>query len=175
VPNDVASGAVAYLSGFSDVTSLLGSYSGSDPNPGFAGRPWLFSDSNQGVLQVMEGSSAAALVLGDYGGWDVPPPLGTIRFRRLRLDVWVDPLRDASANVTETSSITDNRGLAVFAAVQFRLQRTDPDAVFWVDLCTIGCQLLTDIQFTPVPDGDWLRRGTAYFGVQCSGWSDATE
>jgi hypothetical protein len=173
--DDVASGAVKYLSGFSDVTSLLGAFSVSDPNTGFAGRPWLFADNNQGVLKVMEGSSAAALVCSDFGGWDVPPPIGTVRFRRLRVDVWVDPLRDAQANVTETSSITANRGLAVFAAVQFRLQRTNPDAVLWGDLCTVGCQMLTDIQFLPVPDGDWLMRGTAYYGVTCSGWSDAAE
>jgi hypothetical protein len=174
--DDVASGAVKYLAGFSDVTSLLGSYPGSDPRPSFAGRPWLFSDNSQGVLKVMEGTSAAALVFSDFGGWEAPAPLATARFRRLRVDVWVDPARDAQANVTETSSITANRGLAVFNAVQFRLQRTDPDAVLWGDMVTIGCQLLTDIgPFLPVTDGDWLLRGTAYYGVEYSGWSDATE
>jgi hypothetical protein len=173
--DDVASGSVKYLSGFSDVTSLLGAFPGTDPNPGFANAPWLFSDSNQGVLKVMEGSSASAVVCGDFGGWDVPPPLGTIRMRRLRVDIWTDPLRDANSNVTETSELTANRGMGVFNAVQFRLQRTDPDAVFWGDLCTVGCQLLTDIQFLPVTDGDWLLRGTAYYGVQFSGWADAAE
>jgi hypothetical protein len=59
--------------------------------------------------------------------------------------------------------------------VQFRLQRTDPDTVVWGDLCTTGCQLLTDIQFLPVADGDWLQRGTAYYGVYASGWTDAAE
>jgi hypothetical protein len=166
---------VRYLSAFADVTSLLGSFSSTDPNSGFAGKPWLFSDNNAGVLKVMEGSSASAVVCGDYGGWDVPPPLGTLRFRRLRVDVWTDPLRDASSNVTETSSLTANRALGVFAAVQFRLQRTDPDAILWGDLCTVGCQLLTDVQFLPVTDGDWLLRGAAYYGVQFSGWSDASE
>ena len=173
--DDVASGAVRYLTQFADVTAMLGSFSLSDPQTANAGRPWLFADNNQGVLATMEGSSAAAVVCGDFGGWDVPPMLGTLRFRRLRVDVWVDPLRDANRSVTETSSLTTNRGLAVFAATQFRLQRTDNDAIFWGDLCTVGCQLLTDIQFTPVPDGDWLQRGTAYYGVACSGWSDASE
>lgn len=173
--DDIASGAVRYLSQFADVTSLLGAFSLSDPNPGFAGAPWLFSDNNQGVLKVMEGTSAAAIVCGDSGGWTVPPQLGTGRFRRLRLDIWIDPLRDAQANVTETSSLTANRGLAVFAAAQFRLQRTDPDAVFWGDLCTVGCQLLAEPDFAQVADGDWLLRGTAYFGVEFTGWSDAAE
>jgi hypothetical protein len=171
--DDVASGAVKYLSGFSDVTSLIGSFPLTDPVN--AGVPWLFSDNNQGVLKVMEGTSAAALVCGDFGPWDTPLPLSTIRYRRLRVDLWIDPARDASRNIAESSSITTNRGLAVFAAVHFRLQRTDPDAVFWGDLCTVGCQLLTDVMFGPVPDGDYLQRGTAYYGVSASGWSDAAE
>lgn len=172
--DDVATGAVKFLGTFPDVTSLLGSYPLTDP-PGFAGKPWLFSDMNQGVLKVMEGTSAAALVCADFGGWEVPVPMSTARYRRLRADIWIDPLRDASSNVTESSSVTGNRGMAVFNAVQFRLQRTDPDTVMWGDLCTVGCHLLAEPVFQPVSDGDWMLRGTAYFGVEFSGWSDATE
>ena len=180
--DDVASGCVKFLLGFTDVTSLLGSFSVSDPNPANAGKPYLFSEAGQGfygggpgVLKVMEGSSAAGIVCADFGGWDVPPPLGTIRMRRLRIDIWTDPLRDAGSNFAETSALTVNRGMAVFNAVQFRLQRRDPDAVVWGDLVTVGCQLISDVQFAPVRDGDGLQLGTAYFGVQFSGWTDATE
>lgn len=173
--DNVGSGAVKYLGTFPDVTSLLGSFPLTDPSPGLAGKPWLFSDNNQGILKVMEGTSSAGIVCGDFGGWDVPPPMGTIRMRRLRVDIWIDPLRDVNANVIETSSITAGRGMEVFNAVQFRLHRTDPDTVTWGDLVTTGCQLLTDPQFLPVTDGDWLLRGTAYYGVQFSGWSDAAE
>ena len=172
--DDVSTGAVRYLSQFSDVTSLLGSYPPTDP-PSFANKPWLFSDMNQGVLKVMEGTSAAAVVCADFGGWEVPVPMATARFRRLRVDIWIDPQRDAGQNFTESSSVTANRGMAVFNALQFRLHRRDPDAVVWGDLVTVGCQLLTEPVFQPVIDGDWLLRGTAYFGVEFSGWSDATE
>jgi hypothetical protein len=172
--DDVATGSVKYLTGFADVTSLLGAYPPTDP-PGFAGKPWLFSDMNQGVLKVMEGTSAAAVVCADFGGWEVPVPMSTARYRRLRLDIWIDPRRDAASNVTESSSVTGNRGLAVFAALQFRLHRTDPDAVVWGDLVTVGCQLLVEPVFQPVADGDWMLRGTAYYGVESTGWSDAAE
>jgi hypothetical protein len=171
--DDVGGGAVRYLAGFSSVTGLLGSFPVNDPITANAGKPWLFSDTTtSGVLTRMKGTSRAALVCADFGGWDVPPPLGSVRFRRLRVDLWVDPARDAEGNVAETSALTTNRGLAIFAAVQSRLQRKDGDAIAWGDLVTVGCQLLTDISFSPVPDGDWLQRGIAYYGVQCSGWTD---
>jgi hypothetical protein len=171
----VATGAVRYLSQFSDVTSQLGAFSDSDANPGFAGRPWLFSDLNAMVLKVMEGTSQAGISLADSGPWDSPVQGATARFRRLRLDVWVDPLRDTGSNIMETSAATANRGMAVFNAAHFRLQRTDPDVVAWGDLLTNGCQVLADITFAPVPDGDFLLRGTAYYGVGFTGWNDATE
>jgi hypothetical protein len=173
--DDVGTGAVRFLAGCSDVTSLLGSFSGTDPIAANAGQPWLFSDTAQGVLTRVKGTQAAALVCADYGGWAVPQPMATARFRRLRVDIWVDPIRDGNGSTAESSSVTTNRGLKIFAALQFRLQRTDSDAVFWGDLCTVGCQLLTDVTFTAVPDGDWMQRGTAYYGVTCTGWSDAAE
>jgi hypothetical protein len=174
--DDVGTGAFQYLGQFSDVTSLLGSFPSDDPVAPNAGKPWLFTDTVGGqVLVRVEGTSACAVVVGDFGGWGVPPQLGTERFRRLRVDIWVDPVRDAANSVTGTSEETTNRGLAVFNAIQFRLQRTDPDVVFWGDLATNGCQLLTEPQFAPEPDGDWLQVGTAYYGVSFIGWSDASE
>jgi hypothetical protein len=174
--DDVGTGCWVYLGQFSDVTSLLGAFPGDDPVSANAGKPWLFTDTaGDQVLVRVEGTSSCAVVLGDFGGWGVPPQLGTQRFRRLRVDIWVDPLRDADQSVTETSEATTNRGLAVFNAIQFRLQRTDPDLVFWGDMATNGCQLLTEPQFAAVPDGDWCQRGTAYYGVSFTGWSDASE
>lgn len=174
--DDVGSGAVKFLAGCPDVTGRLGSFSLTDPIAANAGRPWIFSDTTtSGVLTRVKGTQSAALVLADFGGWEVAPPLGSARFRRLRADIWIDPARDGNGNVAETSAITTNRGLAVFSALQFRLQRKDGDAVTWGDLVTCGCQLLVDITFAPVPDGDWMQRGTAFYGVSCTGWTDAAE
>lgn len=170
--DDIASGCVRYLSGFSDVTSLLGSFSNSDPVTANQGRPWIFSGD---PLVTLEGTSAAALVCIDLGGWQAPPQLGTWRFGRLVVQVYVDPARDGSRNITETSALTVNRGNAVFAAVQFRLQRTDPDTVTWGDMVTTGCQLLSDGQWAAVPDGDHLLVKQAFYGVSWSGWTDASE
>lgn len=170
--DDVGSGAQQYLLGFTDVTSLLGAFAATDPNPANAGLPWLFKDD---LLTVMEGTSAAAVVCSPFGGWSAPIPLSSFDFERLSVEVYVDPLRDSANNITESSGATKQRGMAVFAAVKFRLHRTDPDTVTWGDLVTTGCQLLTKPQFTKVPDGDGLLVGQSFYGVTCGGWLDAVE
>jgi hypothetical protein len=172
VPDDIASGAVQYLVQFTDVTSLVGSFSGTDPVTANQGRPWIF---NADPLVVFEGTGAAGIVVADLGGWQAPPQLGTWRFGRLAVAVYIDPARDGGRNITETSALTINRGNAVFAAVQFRLQRTNPDAVMWGDLVTTGSQLLSDGPWQPVPDGDHLLVKQAFYGVSWSGWTDAAE
>ena len=169
--DDVGSGAVQYLTQFSDVTSLLGSFSGTDPVVANRGLPWIF---NSDPLVTLEGSGSAALVCSDFGGWQPPPQLGTWRFARLAVQVYVDPARDGNRNITETSALTKNRGDAVFNAVQYRLQRTDPDALAWGDLVTTGCQLLTDGPWLAVPDGDHLLVKQAFFGVSWTGFTDTT-
>ena len=170
--DDVASGACKFLSGFTDVTVLLGSFSPADPVTANRGKPWIF---NSDPLVTLEGTSASALVCSDFGGWQPPPQLGTWRFGRLAVQVYVDPARDSSRNITETSALTVNRGNAVFDAVQYRLQRTDPATIVWGDLVTTGCQLLSDGPWLPVPDGDHLLVKQSFFGVSWSGWTDATE
>lgn len=168
--DDVGSGAAKYLSGFSDVTSLLGSFSLTDPIVGNQGQPYLF---NSDLLVDLKGTSAAALVVSDFGGWSAPPMLGSQRFRRLRVDVWQDALRDAEGNVSISTEGMVNLANVVFNAVQRHLHRRDPDTVVWGDLVTFACQLLTEPQFAKVPDGDWGMLGTAYYGVSFSGWTDA--
>ncbi len=170
--DDVASGAVQFLAQFADVTSLLGSFSVSDPITANQGKPWIF---NGDPLVTIEGSSAAALVCSDFGGWQAPPQLGTWRFGRLSVQVYIDPARDSGRNITETSALTVNRGNAVFNAVQFRLQRTDPDTIVWGDMVTVSCQLLSDGAWLALADGDHLLVKQSFYGVAWSGWTDAAE
>lgn len=170
MPDDVGSGAAKYLATFTDVTSLLGSFSLTDPVTSNQGKPWLF---NGNMLVDIKGTSKSALVVSDFGGWSPPPLLGSQRFRRLRVDVWVDAQRDTQGNIIATDQGTINTGNAVFNAVHRHLHRRDPDTVTWGDMVTFACQLLTEPQFTRIPDGDWAMMGTATYGVSLSGWTDA--
>lgn len=173
MPDDVATGSFQWLSQFTDVTSAVGAFPAGDPNPGFANQPFLFAGN---ILKQMKGTSASAVVLNDFGGWQAPPQLGSQRFRRLRVDVWTDPLRDVNGNISVTLESTVNRCLQVFAIVHRHLHRRDSDTVLWGDLVVYGCQLLTEPQPSQIPDGDsqgmGVVMGSAVYGVYVGGWTD---
>lgn len=172
----VATGCFKYLmtgnggGPFTSITSLLGSFPAGDPIPANANQPWLFTGN---LLCDIANSSAVAAVLVDRGGWQAPQRLGTERFRRLELDLYADPLRDAGFNVIETSSLTEARLMTVFAAFQALLHRRDNDAIVWGDLVTTGCMLLAepDPQQMPAASGSGMSTMTAaaWYGVSLSG------
>lgn len=168
--DDIASGAVRYLTTFSDVKALIGSFSGSDPITANRGKPWIFKDD---ILITVETSGAAALVCRHGGGWSVPQPLTTPRFMRLAIDIYVDATRDSGRNITETSGGTRLRANALFNTLHHRLQRTDPESVLWGDLRTVGCELLAEpASWDAVQDGDHCLMGTATYGVLVFGATD---
>jgi hypothetical protein len=173
--DDIASGVVKFLSALTDVTAGLGSFPANDPNTTLQGKPWIFKDD---LLVVMEGQSvfystlAIALVCSDGGGWSEPSPLTTPRFNRLKLDIHVDSLRDSGHSIAETSGEPKSRGKALFTLVNTHLHRINPDMQLWGDLRTVGCQLLTEPSFVPMPDGDGVYTGTAYYGVSVFGATD---
>src|SRR5262249_21508369 len=114
-----------------------------------------------------------AIVCSDAGGWGEPQPLTTPRYNRLQGDIYVDPLRGSDHSIQETSGATRQRGKTLFTLVNFHLHRTNPDMQLWGDLRTTGCQLLTEPQFRPFPDGDGVQYATAYYGVSVFGATDA--
>lgn len=173
--DDIGSGAVKFLSGLTAVTSALGSFPADDPNTTLQSKPWIFKDD---LLVRMEGQSvfyttlALALVCSNGGGWSDPAPLSTPRFNRLQVDIYVDSLRDSGRSVTETSGAPKQRATTLFTLVNTFLHRTNPDMQLWGDLRTVGCQLLTEPKFVPMPDGDGVYMGTAYYGAVVFGSTD---
>lgn len=167
----VASGAVQYLSGISAVTSVLGTFGSapSDP-PSFHGQPYLF-DSD--LIVTLKGTSQVAFVFSDYGGFGLPAPLTTPRYVRLSLEIYVDPLRDAGGQFTETSGLVAKRGKAAWYVVDKYLHRTSGDSQTWGDVVTVSCQRLTEPQFVRLPDGDGMQRAQVFYGVNAFGFTDA--
>lgn len=167
--DDVASGAAKYLSQFSDVTTLLGSFSLSDPNVSLRGVPWLF---NSNLLVNLKGTRQAALVLSDFGTWTAPLQLSGARNRRLKVDIYQDAQRDIEGNIIQTDAATNNLVMHIFNALHLRLQRRDNDTVIWGDMVTYACQVIAEPMASRIPDGDWGMLGTAVYGVSFSGWTD---
>lgn len=158
MPDTVASGVVRYLLTIPAVTAVVGSFPDS-------GTPWLFRDK---LLARVEDSSSVAMVFSAFGQWSAPSDGSTKRFPRLSVEIYADPQRDATGNITSTSE-AEVRGTAAWAVVNRFLHRMDSDTVNWGDLVTTGSTLLTEPQFYETPDGDHLLRGQALYGVQVSG------
>jgi hypothetical protein len=178
--DNVSSGAYKYLITFPSVTSLVLAFPLTDPITPNAGKPYIF-DQPQGTapgatgpLATMEGTSGVAIVLGDMGGWSAPAAGSSMRFQRLSVEVWVDPLRDSGRNISESPGATVRRGRQCFDAIHKALQRQEAGgAIVWGDLVTVGCSLLNEPQFVVVADGDQMYRGPAMYGVTVAGHSDA--
>lgn len=152
--DDVVQGAVKWLLTFDDLTELVGVFSET-------GVPWLFQHS---LWATIEGSQSTAVVVSRAGGWAGANPHNTMRFPRLSLDLYADPLRDDGNNITDPGEV-HRRLEAVFDAYDRVLHRTDPDSVFWGTVRTIGCQRLGEPMFFPLPDGDHMSRCQVFYGV----------
>ena len=169
--DDVASGAVTYISTLTDVTALIGAFPSNDQVVANRGIPWVFKDD---ILVRMEGTSQAAIVCR----WGGPASgsarsLNTERYMRLLVDIYVDPLRDANRNIAESSGGTVLRGNQLFSVLNGHLHRRSPDRQVWGDLVTTSCDLLTEPSpWAKTPDGDMLLMTTATYFLTTYGWTD---
>jgi hypothetical protein len=168
--DDVSSGAVAYISTLTDVLALIGAFPADDSNPANRNVPWVFKED---ILCTVEGSSKAAIVCRQAGGWGAARPLNTERFMRLMVDLWVDPDRDSGFNVQASSGAVIKKADQIFSVLNSHLHRRNPQAVAWGDLVTTSCDLLAEPgPWEMVPDGDYCIKGTATYGVLSYGWTD---
>lgn len=170
--DDVASAAYKYLSGVTAVTSLLGSFPGSDAVAVNRGKPYLFKDE---MIVLLQGTQAACIVLSAMGSWNTADDLVTPRYPRLSVDIYVDPLR-AAGNVLETAGATKGRGETLFTTLNHYLHRTDPQPQIWGDMVTTSCKLMAAPQFALIVgqnEGDRQVHGQAFYAVSFFGYTDA--
>jgi len=167
--DDVASGAVRYLAQSSAIRSLLGFIPASDPNQANVGQPFIFRAN---LLATLEGTSQAAIVCSDFGGFEAPVEYSTQRFQRLSVEFYVDALRDSSNNVIESPGATAGRCNNIFSVVHGYLQRRDPETIVWGDLVTLGCALRAEGRTQPSPDGDWMQYKQVFYEVRLGGFTD---
>lgn len=148
--DDLVQGAVKYLLAQPSVLAVLGTTD--------AGTPRLFQYE---LFGVMEGTGSTAAVIGRGGGWDGGNEHNTTRFPRLTLELWADPMRD----VTKPGEVW-RRIDAALDAFDRVLHRPQGGEQWWGTVRTISCVRGSEPLVYPVPDGDGLLRGIAYYFVE---------
>jgi len=176
MPDDVGSGSYYYISSLPDVLALIGSFPADDPDN--AGIPWVFTRNlytRMEAQSIVKGSQAVALVCINAGQSSSPLDYSTVRWQRLEIDLWIDPLRDQYGNITSPSE-TEGRGDDVFKALDSHLHRASSGdkTEVWGDLITVNSIRMTAPVWYPVPSGDGLIRGVCFYDVGTFGNVDVT-
>ncbi len=152
--DDLVQGAVKYLLGFYDVSTSLGVYADT-------GAPWLFQHT---LWVTVEGSSSTAAVIARAGGWAGANQHNTMRFPRLALEIYADPIRDAAGNITDPGEAY-RRIESVFDTFDRLLHRPASATQMWGEIRTIGSQRLGEPNVYPVPDGGGVLRLETFYGL----------
>lgn len=151
--DDLVQGCVKYLLDEDNVHAALGVF----PD---TGTPWLFQHELWGAV---EGSQATAAVISRAGGWAGPNEYNTLRFPRISLQIYADPLREAG-NVSMPGE-TWRRVEATFRVFDNLLHRPAPTVIMWGSIRTITCTRLGEPVVYPVPDTDGMIRLQVFYGV----------
>lgn len=154
--DDIVSGAVTYLLGQSDCVAAVSAYIiGGQSVPGiFQYRPWA----------TIEGTSTTCAVLTSDGGWAGANLHNTLRFPRLTLNLWCDPIRDSSRNVIDPGEVM-RRAFNTYRVFDRYLHRTGGDDVMFGSLRTVSSTRLTEPSIIVIPDGDGLVRLQVTYAV----------
>lgn len=149
VDDDIVSGAVKFLLAQADVVAAVGTFTISGQ-----ATPGIFGYS---IVGTIEGSSKTAAVLTNDGGWAGANLHNTLRFPRLTLNLWSDPIRDGGGNVVSVPEVM-RRCFAVYKIFDRYLHRTGGSDVMFGTVRVITSTRLTEPTIIVVPDGDGLVR-----------------
>jgi len=111
----------------------------------------------------IEGTQKTAVVVQHEGGWATPNLHNTLRFPRILLSVWADPLRDAANNNIDPR--VQSRANACFEIVDKYLHMSAGANVMFGSIRIVDCVRLTEPAIDQVADGDGLVLLRAYYAV----------
>lgn len=154
VTDDLVQGAVKWLMDQPAIVAVLGTFPGTTT-------PYLFQHN---LWARIEGTQSTAAVISRAGGWAGANPHNTLRFPRLSLELYADPLRDGARMVIEPVE-TWRRIEAAFAVFDKVLHQPAASAQMWGTVRAIGCLRQGEPIVYPVPDGDGVLRLQTFYGV----------
>ncbi len=154
--DDLVAGCLRFLSEFDEIRAVLGVYDDTDT-------PFLFQHR---LWRKIEGTQSTAAVVSYAGSWSGSNVHNTMRFPRLALDIYADPIRDELGNVAGTAfGEVVRRLLAAWQQFDAKLHRTYDGAQMWGTVRTLGCVRLADPALDYLPEGDGVRRLNCFYGV----------
>lgn len=153
---DIVTGSCRYLRSKPEVLDAVDVFN-------IQGRPTPGIFSYQLWVPKMEGSQSTAIVVQHDGGWAAPNQHNTLRFPRLLLSVWADPLRDDQGN--NNDSRVQSRANACFEIADKYLHLAAGGTVMFGSIRVVDCVRLTEPTIASVPDGDGLVHLQAYYAV----------
>jgi hypothetical protein len=118
--DDIVSGATAYLMAQPEVLAVLGTYPGTTV-------PYLFQ---RRMWAEMKASSSTACMIWSEGGWTAANLHNTLRFPRLSVEIWTDPLRDGQNNVIDPGEVY-RRSNRAFTVIDSFLHRPQGGTQWW--------------------------------------------
>jgi hypothetical protein len=152
--DDLIAGATKFLQAQAGVLAVLGTTAD--------GTPLLFQHD---LYVVMEGTSSTAAVLAYGGGWSGANPHNTLRFPRLSLQLWADPVRDDGHNPVRPGEV-QRRIHAAFGVFDRLLHRPAGGEQWWGTVRTLSSVRSAEPSIYPVPDGNGLLRAQAFYAIE---------
>lgn len=137
---------------------------------------WIFADK---PFVVIENTGRALIVITQAGSWQTSNPHNTMKFPRIRVDVWADP--DRNPDKTPKEYDADDKIQEVFKHIDSFLHTVNLDEPggktrIWGTASEVatksGVTILSsqrldgDIEYFDVADGNHARMGTMYYGVK---------
>lgn len=127
-----------------------------------SGKPYIF---HRKPGDNIEKANKTAVVVMDGGYFGDPVDYHTTRFKRLRLEFWAGPLRDARGLAVNGSEACDRLD-AAWNAVDKVLHRVNSETQVWGSIVTITSQRIGDLVTYPLEDGSEMCYGTCFYGIQ---------
>lgn len=152
--DDIVQGCVKFLQSKPDVRAVLGGYEGTNVAWLFQHRMWV----------DVEGTSSTAAMIGRDGGWAGANLHNTMRFPRVTMEIWADPLRDDGRNAVDPGEVYRRIDRA-YEVIDSYLHRPQGGQQMWGTVRTLDCTRLTEPTVYEVPDGDGLLRLLVAYAV----------
>ena len=152
--DDIVQGAVKYLLSQPRCVAAVGTTD--------IGTPLIFQHQ---LFYPIEGKSTTAAVVTYNGGSESANLHNTMRFPRIMLELWADPLRNMGRNTVDPGEVW-RRINAVFSIFDRALHRPQGGTQMWGSVRTISCQRMAEPIVYPVPDGDGMMRAATFYGVE---------